>query len=88
MRRTLLGVAYVLAAVVALPLAALGQQRAMAGGCGDCCTPLYRIGMSVGIVFRGWCGCDCRDQSSAEIAGPDAHSISAGFAQSFPADAH
>jgi hypothetical protein len=51
---------FILAALVALPLTALSQQRAAAGsgGCGDCCTPLYRVGMSIGIVWRGWCGCD------------------------------
>jgi hypothetical protein len=49
---------YILAAVLALPLTALGQQQAWAGGGGDCCTPLYRVGISIGLVFRGWCGCD------------------------------
>jgi hypothetical protein len=62
---------FILAAVVALPLAALGQERAMAGGGGDCCTPLYRIGLSVGLVFRGWCGCDysCCKQSIGHCHG-------------------
>jgi hypothetical protein len=46
---------FLLAALFALPLTALAGQRASAG---DCCTPLYRIGFSVGIVYRGWCGCD------------------------------
>lgn len=49
---------FILAALVALPLTALAGQRASAGGCGDCCTPLYRLGFSLGIVYRGWCGCD------------------------------
>jgi hypothetical protein len=46
---------FLLAAIFALPLTALAGQRASAG---DCCTPMYRIGFSVGIVYRGWCGCD------------------------------
>jgi hypothetical protein len=49
---------FILAALLALPLTALAQSSARAGGCGDCCTPLYRVGISVGLVFRGWCGCD------------------------------
>jgi len=56
---------FILAAVLTLPLTALGSQGAWAGGCGDCCTPLYRVGISLGLVFRGWCGCDysCCKQS-------------------------
>lgn len=46
---------FLLAACLALPLLALGQQAAWAD---NCCTPLYRIGLSIGIVYRGWCGCD------------------------------
>ncbi len=46
---------FILAALVALPLTAWAGQRASAG---DCCTPLYRVGISLGIVWRGWCGCD------------------------------
>jgi hypothetical protein len=45
---------FILAAMAALPLTVFPPQ-AMAG---DCCTPLYRVGISIGLVFRGWCGCD------------------------------
>jgi len=46
---------FILAAVLALPLTALVSQQASAS---NHCTPLYRVGISLGLVFRGWCGCE------------------------------
>src|SRR5208283_5718891 len=34
----------------------LAQEAAQAG---DCCSPTYRLGFSVGLAFKGWAGCDC-----------------------------
>jgi hypothetical protein len=45
---------FIVAAILTLPLTAFGAHQAMA----DCCTPMYRIGFSLGLVCRSWCGCD------------------------------
>jgi hypothetical protein len=43
---------FILAALLALPLAAAAGQTATAG---DCCSPTFRIGFS--MAFKGWAGC-------------------------------
>jgi hypothetical protein len=58
---------FLVAALLALPLTALGSAQAHAG---DCCTPLYRVGISVGLVFRGWCGCDYSCCKQKAYCGP------------------
>jgi hypothetical protein len=51
---------FILAALLALPLAALSQSRAAAGGdccCHSCCSPT--ICCNVGFKFKCWCSCSC-----------------------------
>lgn len=49
---------YLLAAAVALPLALMVAPKAFAG---SCCPPppVYKVGISIGLCFRSWCGNDC-----------------------------
>ncbi|MBY0525299.1 MAG: hypothetical protein K2R98_17970 [Gemmataceae bacterium] len=48
-----------LAASLALPFALFGASKASAGGCCDCAPPpTYKVGISLGICFKPWFGCD------------------------------